>query len=142
MQLAGALSAKEQPAFRSGKTTFFEGLRILAVSAIKCTPAKTIISAFVFAACCAKPKAVADIISHILDIRLLVIMRQHNSILFFFQQFNFMKQISEASMSISKKPFSNNFSIHLMLISAIIYVLKYLFIKKPITITGVNMVKT
>ena len=32
------------------------GDNIFAVSAIKCTPAKTIISAFVFAACCDKPK--------------------------------------------------------------------------------------
>src|SRR6478609_2597838 len=54
--LAGALSANEQPAFRSGNTTFFDGLRILAVSAIKCTPAKTIMSAFVFSACCARPR--------------------------------------------------------------------------------------
>jgi len=53
---AGAESAREHPAFKSGKTTFFCGFKIFAVSAIKCTPAKAIISAFVFSACCAKPK--------------------------------------------------------------------------------------
>ena len=50
----GQESAKEQPALRSGKSTFFVGLTILAVSAIKCTPANTMMSALVFAACCAR----------------------------------------------------------------------------------------
>jgi hypothetical protein len=36
---AGALSASEQPAFRSGNSTFLEGFKILAVSAMKWTPA-------------------------------------------------------------------------------------------------------
>src|SRR5690554_7657118 len=39
----GQESAKEQPAFKSGKTTVLLGFKILAVSAIKCTPANTII---------------------------------------------------------------------------------------------------
>ena len=39
----GQESASEHPALRSGKTTFFIGLIIFAVSAIKCTPANTII---------------------------------------------------------------------------------------------------
>ena len=37
--------ASEQPAFKSGNNTFFSGERILAVSAMNLTPAKTIISA-------------------------------------------------------------------------------------------------
>src|SRR3546814_6292950 len=44
----GQVSAREQPAFRSGNNTFFFGDRIFAVSAIKCTPANTITSALVF----------------------------------------------------------------------------------------------
>jgi hypothetical protein len=36
----GAESASEQPASRSGNNTVRCGLRILAVSAMKCTPAK------------------------------------------------------------------------------------------------------
>jgi len=42
-------SASEQPAAVSGMRTVFSGLRILAVSAMKCTPASTITSASVFA---------------------------------------------------------------------------------------------
>ena len=41
----GQLSLSEQPALRAGITTLFDGFKILAVSAMKCTPAKTIISA-------------------------------------------------------------------------------------------------
>ena len=50
----GQESANEQPAFKSGSRTFFEGFMIFAVSAMKWTPAKTIISASIFAACWAK----------------------------------------------------------------------------------------
>src|SRR5690606_21011229 len=53
---AGALSAREHPAWRSGKRTFFSGQRILAVSAIKWTPAKPMISASVPAAFCDRPR--------------------------------------------------------------------------------------
>src|SRR5690606_24721138 len=52
----GEESAKEHPAFKSGKTTVLLGFKILAVSAIKCTPAKTMISASVSAAFCERPK--------------------------------------------------------------------------------------
>src|SRR3989304_8340290 len=45
----GQDSAKEHPAFKSGIRTFFCGDKIFAVSAIKLTPAKTIISASVAA---------------------------------------------------------------------------------------------
>ena len=51
---------KEQPACMSGNKTFFSGLINLAVSAIKCTPHMTIISAFVFAASTAKAKESAE----------------------------------------------------------------------------------
>ncbi|MNL25777.1 hypothetical protein D3C87_1472700 [compost metagenome] len=47
---AGQLSARLQPAERSGKRTVLAGLRILAVSAMKWTPANTITSASVFSA--------------------------------------------------------------------------------------------
>ena len=47
---------KEQPAFMSGNKTFLFGLISFAVSAIKCTPHITIISASVFAASIAKAK--------------------------------------------------------------------------------------
>ena len=38
-------SASEQPARASGMSTVFSGARILAVSAMKCTPQKTIVEA-------------------------------------------------------------------------------------------------
>ncbi len=47
---AGHPSASEQPASRSGTTTIFVGLRILAVSAMKWTPAKQMTSASVLRA--------------------------------------------------------------------------------------------
>jgi hypothetical protein len=43
-------SASEQPAFMSGIRTVLSGLRIFAVSAMKCTPHWTITSASVLAA--------------------------------------------------------------------------------------------
>jgi hypothetical protein len=45
-------SAREQPASASGSRTVFSGERIDAVSAMKCTPQKAMISASVRAACC------------------------------------------------------------------------------------------
>ena len=53
---SGAESAKEQPAFKSGNNTFAFGFKIFAVSAIKCTPQKTIILAAAFLEACAKAK--------------------------------------------------------------------------------------
>ena len=44
------LSASEQPARASGISTVLEGFRILAVSAMKWTPASTITEASVFSA--------------------------------------------------------------------------------------------
>ena len=48
--LAVIEAAREQPASRSGKSTFLSGERIAAVSAMKWTPQKTITSASVAAA--------------------------------------------------------------------------------------------
>jgi hypothetical protein len=48
-------SAIGQPALRSGISTVFDGDRIFAVSAMKCTPQKTMTSAFVAAASCDRP---------------------------------------------------------------------------------------
>ena len=45
-------AASEQPALRSGRRTALSGQRIAAVSAMKCTPQKTMTSALVFAAIC------------------------------------------------------------------------------------------
>ena len=53
--------AKEQPASMSGIKTFLFGFISLAVSAIKWTPQRTIISAFVFAASNAKANESAAI---------------------------------------------------------------------------------
>jgi len=50
------LSANEQPAFLAGNSTVFSGLRILAVSAMKRTPQKTIMSLSVWAAMRLNPK--------------------------------------------------------------------------------------
>ena len=44
------VSARAQPASKRGSRTVFSGERIEALSAMKCTPAKTMTSAFVFAA--------------------------------------------------------------------------------------------
>ena len=44
------LSASEQPARAEGMSTVFSGFRILAVSAMKRTPQKTMMSLFVLAA--------------------------------------------------------------------------------------------
>ena len=44
------VSASEQPAFASGTSTVFSGARIFAVSAMKWTPAKTIVEASLAAA--------------------------------------------------------------------------------------------
>ena len=48
-------SASEQPASRSGISTRFSGHRIDAVSAMKCTPQNTIVSASALAACWESP---------------------------------------------------------------------------------------
>ena len=53
---ARQLSANEQPAFISGNNTFFIGFKILAVSAIKWTPQKTIISQSTLSDCSANAR--------------------------------------------------------------------------------------
>ena len=49
-------SESEQPASKSGINTFFCGLIIAAVSAIKCTPQNKIVLLSTFAACLDRPK--------------------------------------------------------------------------------------
>ena len=66
-------SASEQPASGSGISTVFSGQRIDAVSAMKCTPQKTIVSASVAAACWERPERVADEVGHVLDLGHLVV---------------------------------------------------------------------
>ncbi len=53
---AGQPSESEHPASRSGSSTSLPGLRILAVSAMKCTPQKTMTEASVFSAACASAR--------------------------------------------------------------------------------------
>ena len=48
-------SASEQPASRSGIRTFLSGRRIEAISAMKCTPQKTIALPPALAASCERP---------------------------------------------------------------------------------------
>ena len=52
---AGQESASEQPASISGRSTRLVGFTILAVSAMKCTPQKTIVAFFASAALYARP---------------------------------------------------------------------------------------
>jgi len=55
MQLTNS-AAIEQPAARSGRITFWAGpVRMSALSAMKCTPQKTIVSACAAAACWESP---------------------------------------------------------------------------------------
>ncbi len=53
---AGQLSESEHPALRSGSSTSRPGLRMAAVSAMKCTPQNTMTSARVFSAACASAR--------------------------------------------------------------------------------------
>ncbi len=78
----GQRSDSEQPAVRSGSSTSLSGFRILAVSAMKWTPQKTITSASVFAAACAECQAVADDVRDVLDLALLVVVREDDGVQF------------------------------------------------------------
>ena len=51
-----------------------------------------------------KPKTVADIIRHVLYIRLLVVVGQQNGIFFFFQFFDLRKQVKGGIKFYIKKP--------------------------------------
>ena len=75
-------------------------------------------------------KTIANKICNILYIRLLVIMRQHNGIFFFFQSFNFMKQIKRRININIQKTFYLNFCFRIcnVHINHNICINKYIFI--------------
>jgi hypothetical protein len=77
---AGQLASSEQPASLSGSMTVLPGLRILAVSAMKCTPQKTMTSAFGFGRLPGKSQGIADVIGQVLDFRDLVVMGQDDGV--------------------------------------------------------------
>ena len=64
----------------SGSTTIFSGLRILAVSAMNLTPQKAITSASVVGGLAAQFEAVADEVGEVLQLGLLVVMRQDHRV--------------------------------------------------------------
>ncbi len=66
-------AASEQPASRSGIRTVFSGQRIEAVSAMKCTPQKTIVSPLGRRRLAGEPERVADVVGHVLDLGHLVV---------------------------------------------------------------------
>ena len=63
---------------RSGRSTVFCGFRILAVSAMKWTPQKTITSASTVAALRASSRLVADEVRHLEDLGTLIVVREHH----------------------------------------------------------------
>ena len=79
----GQLSLREQPALRSGITTFFEGFTFCRLCH-KVYAGKNDHIGICFFRILRQPQTITDIICYILNIRLLVVMRQDNSILFFF----------------------------------------------------------
>ena len=72
--------ASEQPARKSGSNTVFSGQRIAAVSAMKCTPQKTITSASVLAARLRKPQRIGHEIGDFLHLGALVMMGQDHCV--------------------------------------------------------------
>src|ERR1700759_1991219 len=73
-------SASEQPASGSGIRTRLSGHRIEAVSAMKCTPQKTIVSASAAGAPRGEPQRVAHVIGDVLDLRKLVVVGQDDRV--------------------------------------------------------------
>ena len=75
---ASAMSAIEQPAARSGRITFWCGaVRTSALSAMKCTPQKTMKSASGWLAqCCAEAQRVADEVGELDHLVALIVMAQ------------------------------------------------------------------
>ena len=74
------LSASEQPARGSGMSTVRSGARILAVSAMKYTPANTITRAGLCRGDPGQRERVADVVGHVLDLRALVVVRQDHRV--------------------------------------------------------------
>ena len=60
---------------------------------MKCTPANRIIEAVVFSACWARAEAVADVIGHVLDIGILVIVGEEDGILLLLQPGDLREQV-------------------------------------------------
>ena len=73
-------SASEQPASRSGIRTVLSGLRIEAVSAMKCTPQKTIASPSAGRRLLAEAERVADVVGDVLDLGHLVVVREDDRV--------------------------------------------------------------
>ena len=76
------VAASEQPAARSGSSTVFAGERIAAVSAMKCTPQKTITSAVVLRRLPREPERVAHHVRDVLHLGTLVVVREDHGVAF------------------------------------------------------------
>ena len=73
-------AASEQPASRSGISTVLSGERIVAVSAMKWTPQKTIAAASVAARLAREAERVADEVGHVLDLGHLVVVGEDDGV--------------------------------------------------------------
>ena len=74
------VAASEQPAARSGSSTRFCGDRIAAVSAMKCTPQKTITVRVGLRRLARQPERVAHEIGDVLHLGALVVVREHDGV--------------------------------------------------------------
>ena len=80
-QLVGGDRVGERTAgVRVGSSTVFSGESIDAVSAMKWTPQKAIVSAPAAAACRERPERIADKIGHVLDLGHLVVVGQDHGV--------------------------------------------------------------
>ena len=77
---ASIVDASEQPAARSGSSTVFFGERIAAVSAMKCTPQKTMTSASRLRRLARQAERVADEIGDVLHLGALVVVREDDRV--------------------------------------------------------------
>ena len=73
------VSASEHPAARSGRRTVFVGERIAAVSAMKCTPQKTITSAGL-GSFARQTERIANKVRHVLDFGAFVVVGEDDGI--------------------------------------------------------------
>ena len=69
------------------------GFRILAISAMKCTPQNAMTSALVFCAARARPQRVADVVGEILDLRLLVVVREDDRVALLLQALDLLLEL-------------------------------------------------
>ena len=81
-----------------------------------------------------QPKTIADIVSHILDIRLLIIMCEHNRIFFPLQPFYFQEKVELRRNRDIQEPF---FMKYLVFISAIVLIITILFNKELLLLSAV-----